>query len=1098
MQLRILGPVELRRDGQLVPVAPKQRVVLAALGLRANQVAPAEWLVTQLWGEQPPATATKTLHSLVLRLRRVLPAGMLMTRPPGYLLQVTPEQLDLLAFRQLAQDATVAAGCGEFGRAAESWRQALALWRGPALADVDSEWLRRDEVAGLEELRLAALEACIDAELRCGRHAGLVAELRRLVAAQPLRERLWAQLMVALYRAGRRADALATYRDARKLLVDELGVGPGRALQQLERQILVDDPVLDLPAVPASGSPAAAPTVVVPRQLPADVTSFTGRQPELAQLDRLVGSDQAAATTAVVVSAIAGTAGVGKTALAMHWAHRVADRFPDGQLYVDLRGYAPIPPLRPIQALAQFLHALGVAAEQVPVEVEEAAGLYRSLLADRRLLVVLDNAHNPDQVRPLLPASPGCLVLVTSRDRLAGLVAMQGARRLTLDVLTPADAHTLLARILGEQRVAVAPQATVALTQACALLPLALRIAAANLTNQPQRSIASYVAELGEATGSRPWRSSATSRPQYAPPFDLSYTLLDPEARRLFGLLGMVPGPDVTAEAAAALTDATVPQTALLLDRLAGAHLLGQHAPGRYVFHDLLRLYAAERACRDASEHDRSAATGRLYDWYLHAVDAAARLLYPEKLRLPLPPTETKRPSATFDDHARALTWLDAERPNLVAIVSHAAEHGPRPVAWLLADALRGYCWLRMHTVDWLAVAHAALTAAEADGDLRAQAAAQLSIADAHERQSQSHRAIDHYTRALILNRQTRWPEGQIAVLGNLGNAYWRSGRLQEAADHYTQALTIARQTGWLAGQAVRLGNLGIVYHDLGRLQQAADHYTQALALDRELGSRGAEAHDLENLGETYHALGQLDLALEQLTRALSLHREVGDRYGEAETLRILAEVHRDAGRHPHARELAQTALTLARETGHRRHEADALNALGTVHQRLAKPAQAIEYHQQALRLAREIETRYPEAVALIGLAAAHQHLGRHDQALACAHDAVDLTRQAGFRILEGRALANLASIYLDQAHLDQAADHIKHALDLHRDTGHRLGQARALLLLGHALGRSGDTRAAERRWQQALALFTEIGSPDATYVRTLLQTDSAPSGPQT
>jgi tetratricopeptide (TPR) repeat protein/transcriptional regulator with XRE-family HTH domain len=834
-------------------------------------------------------------------------------------------------------------------------------------------------------------------------------------------------------------------------------------------------------------------------QLPMDVAGFTGRADSLTRLDRLLTAGARTAAT-VVISAIGGTAGVGKTALAIHWAHQVRALFPDGQLYVNLRGYAPTPPMRPVEALAQLLRALGVGAEQVPVEVEEAAGLYRSLVTDRRVLIVLDNARDAEQVRPLLPAGPGCLVLVTSRDRLSGLVARDGARRLTLDVLSPTEAHELLARILGQEQVQAEPEATAELARVCGFLPLALRIAAANLLDQPGQPIAGYVTKL--RAGDRLAELAVNGDPQAAVgmAFEASYAALDRAAQRLFWLLGLVPGPDVTAGAAATLTGATPIQAERLLEQLAGAHLLEPRGGGRYGFHDLLRLYARRRAEEMDSEPARRTALGRLLGWYLHTADAAARLLYPEKLRLPLPSAFLQSPPPTvgFADDTQALVWLDAERANLVAAVQHAAEHGPQPAAWLLADALRGYFLLRMHMVDWLVVAHAGLAAAETQTDPLGQAAAQLSLADAHAHQSQYQRAVEHYSRALQLARQIGWLAGQACVLGNLSGVLWEQGRLQEAADHLAEVLALERQTDRVAGQAAALGNLGLVYGELGRLAEAANHHRQAIALFRKTGSRGAEADELANLGETYHLLGRLDDALDHLTHALAIRREVGDRDGEADALRALAEVHREAGHHAHALELAYSAVALASDTRHRRFEADALNSVASLHQRLGQHQQAIDHHQQALRLARETEARCPEVVALIGLAAAHQHLQQPDQALGCAQQARTLARQTGYRLLEGQALTTLAGIHFDQCQPDRAIRRAWEALAIQRDTGHRLGQAHTLLVLGRVLYQTEGADAALPHWQEALELFSDIGSPEADHVRSLLHRLADASPPST
>jgi DNA-binding SARP family transcriptional activator len=1094
MEFGVLGPLQVRSDGRPVPVgAPMQRALLAALLLHANQVVAAEQLIDYLWDQTPPPSARTTLQNYILRLRRLLPARperaareLLVTRAPGYLLQLRPGELDLDRFQRLVADARASTTQGHIERAASLLRDALALWRGPPLCDVASETLGRLHLPRLEDQRLGALEARIDADLGLGLHGELTGELYGLVEEQPLRERFRAQLMLALYRCGRQAEALEVYRSTWRLLHDELGIQPGPDLRRLEQAILCEDSSLDLPAIAAAGyQPAAA--ISPPHQLPPAITDFTGRRQHLDELDRLLGSE--ADTPAVVLSAIAGTAGVGKTALAVHWAHRIRDRFPDGQLYVNLRGYAPTQPMRSIDALAGFLHALGVPAEQVPVDLDEAAGLYRTLLADKRMLVVLDNARDPDQVRPLLPGGPGSLVVVTSRDRLGGLVAREGARRLTLDVLTPEEANQLLAQLLGETRVHAEPAAAAELARACAHLPLALRIAAANLADRPQRSIAGYVAELGQGDRLGALAVAGDEQAAVRVAFDLSYTALAPETRRLFRLLGLVPGPEVTPAAAAALIGALPQQAAQLLDRLASAHLIDQDAAGRFAFHDLLRLYAAERAHHEDTREERTAAIGRLLDWYLHTVDAAARILYPDKLRLPLPRAEAPQPETPFHDHRGALAWLDAERPNLLAAVRHAAEQGPRPLAWLLADSLRGYYWLRMHTVDWLAVAHAGLAAAQADRHRRAQAAAHLSIADVCWRQSRDQQAVEHYSQALALTRATRWPEGQAAALGNLGNVYWRSGKLEQATSQYLEALALNRQIGWLEGQVINLSNLAMVCWEQGRLQEAAAHAAESLALHRRVRSRSGEAIVLSNLGEICHALGRLDQALDHLYQGLALHRESGDRVGEADALRGLAATYCDTGRLAPALELAHTALVLAREVRERRFQADALNALATIQLRMGRQQAAIDHYQQALRLARETDNHYPEVEALNGLAAALRGLGDLDQAAAHARQALELARLAGFRLLEGQALTILAAIHLGQGDADQAADHAQQALALHRETGHRLGQARTLVILGHALRHTGRTEAALPCWQQALALFTDIGAPDADQVRDLLQT---------
>jgi tetratricopeptide (TPR) repeat protein len=828
------------------------------------------------------------------------------------------------------------------------------------------------------------------------------------------------------------------------------------------------------------------------RQLPMDVADFTGRCESLLELDGLLPVDDAAVPAAVMITAIAGTAGVGKTALAVHWAHRVAGRFPDGQLFVNLDGYALGPPLRPIQALTRLLHALGVAADAVPVEVEDAAALYRSLLADRRMLVVLDNARSADQIRLLLPGSSGSLVVVTSRDRLAGLVATHGAHQLTLHVLTETEANALLTRILGHDRVNAEPKATAELAEVCAYVPLALRIAAANLVNLagvPARPIAEYVTRLrgGDRLAELVVHGDRHTAVRAA--FDSSYTVLNSDAQRLFRLLGLVPGSDITPPAAAALADIPPDQARQLLERLAAAHLVEPRPPGRFGLHDLLRSYAHQRSLQVDSEPERQHAVTRLLDWYLHAADEADRLLYPERLRLPVPRTAASPPPG-FTGHADALTWLDAERANLVAAVEHAAETGPQPIAWLLADALHMWFWSNRHTVDWLTVASAGLAAANTAGDPKAQAAAQHGVGMVYHCLGDNFEAVQRHTKALLLAREAGWVEGEAATLTTFGIVRGELGQLHEAADCYAQSLTLNRRTGHKTGQATALNNLADIYRQLGRPAQAVGHLTQALILHREVSSDSGQATTLATLGEVYRDLGRFDDAHTCVTQALALVRELGKHYGEAADLSILATVHRDAGRLAPALKAANDALKLAREVVSPPVEAGALNVLGDIHLILDSDQDAVKHHQQALDLARGTHARYPEIEALLGLAAAHHRQRQHDCAINDTRQALNLACEAGYQILEGHAHVMLAAIHLARGHHDNAVKHARHALAIHQETGHRLGYARALIALGDIARAMEDSTAAAVRWQEALMVFTDIGHPDANDLRALLAGD--------
>jgi DNA-binding SARP family transcriptional activator len=622
MRFRMLGPLLVDDGASWSAIrATQQRLVAAVLLLEAGRAVPVERLVDELWGERPPPTADATVRGYVMRLRRLLgggPGSPLVTRGRGYELVVEDGDVDARVFSGLVASARHALANDRPETAAAELSQGLALWRGPALADVPASPAVTAEAERLEQLRLAALEDWLGVQLALGRHAEVVDEAQRLVAEHPLRERLWARLMLAQYRCGRRAQALDAYQRARRELVDELGLEPGPELRALQRAVLTGQAELLVPAHRGAAA-VAAQARVVPAQLPADAAAFSGRQAELAQLDSHWSGQGERRSPAVVV--IAGTAGVGKTALAVHWAHRVRDRFPDGQLYVDLRGWAAGAPLRPIDALAGFLPALGVPAAEVPDQVEQAAALYRSLLAGRRMLVVLDNTRSPGQVRPLLPASPGCAVVLTSRDQLRGLIARDGAVRLDLDVLAPREARRLLTRLLGAERVDAEPEAEAELVRLCGYLPLALRIAAANLSGRPRTTVAAYAAELAGGDRLRALEAGEDTDAAVRVAFDRSYAALPAAARRLFRLLGLVPGAGIGPPAAAALAATDAAAAAALLDRLASAHLAGERAPNRYVLHGLLRRYAADRASAEDSPAEREAALGRLLDHYLHGAD---------------------------------------------------------------------------------------------------------------------------------------------------------------------------------------------------------------------------------------------------------------------------------------------------------------------------------------------------------------------------------------------------------------------------------------------------------------------------------------------
>jgi DNA-binding SARP family transcriptional activator/tetratricopeptide (TPR) repeat protein len=1018
MRFGILGPPEMWLDERPISVGgPQQRALLTALLVDANRVVSAERLITYLWGEQPPVAARSLLQGCVAQLRRTCRVAdpdrqRLVTRAPGYVLEVAHGELDLDRFQALVASAAGAPPA----RAAEILGAALALWRGPALDGVEVEAARID-AAHLEEQRLAVVEQRLEADLRLGRYPALITELDAHVRAHPLRERFWAMLMLAQYGADRQADALATFQRLRQTLIDQLGVQPSPSLRSLQATILAGGDAL-APHRPAQDEGPK------PAQLPPAVSVFTGRDEHLSVLGKLVaGTDE---TT--VVGLISGTAGVGKTTLAVHWGHRVRDQFPDGQLYVNLQG------LRPIDALASFLQIFGTPTDQIPTDEEQATARYRSVVAGRRMLMVLDNADSADQVRPLLPGGSGCLVLVTSRDRLGGLVARDGAWPITLDPLAHGDAVTLLGRVLGPQRAAAEPEQVAELARLCGHLPLALRIAAANLACQPDRRIADEVIALSADDRLTALEVDGDRHNAVRAAFDRSYVALNRAERTLFRRFGLVPGPDISVEAVVAL-GGELPA----LDRLTRANLILAAGSDRYLMHDLLRLYAREQADGDDAD-----AAARLYDWYVASCDAAAQKLYPAKLRLPRP-----EPSTTFDSPAAAATWLDAERANLVAATLYAAENGPHEKACALADGLRGFLWLRMYTVDWQTVASAGLAAATAAGNLAGQAASHLSMADLVRCQGRYPEAIGHYTEAAALAERAGWSPGQAVALGNLGTAYFWLGDLPVAAEHYRRALQLARGQGRLSAQAVRLGNLGLVSWLRGRFAEAADYQTQALALNRALGERGNEGIDLANLGECQAALGNLDLARTHLRAALAIHQEVGDRGAEAESRAVLATVERDAGHLDEALRLARAAVDLTREAGEHQIAANALNVLASVHQRLGDVAKATAGYEEALRSARATETRHAELGALLGLAVASVAAGDPKRARRCAEQALDQARAGGYRVFEAHARAALAAAAVNAGDAGGARRHARYALGIYRASGYRLGVGEMESMLG-------------------------------------------------
>ncbi len=976
----LLGPLLVRSGSVVVPVRRgKQRAVLAALLLSDGKVVSLDELGEILWGPWPPPSARVTVQNYVMRLRKALAdtdGSRISTQSHGYLIRVDPGELDVTRFEALLDAAREAARDSSWDTAAAKSRAALLLWRGEPLADVDSEVLAAREVPRLAELRLQALEVRIDADLHLGRQAEVIAELRQLVTGHPLREHLHGLLMLALYRDGRQAEALAAYQDARRVLVEELGTEPGMELRELHQRMLAGDPALAVPGPATHAAGAAA-----PRELPAGVAHFTGRTSELAALSTLLGAagDQMPGT--VVISAIGGTAGVGKTALAVHWAHQAAGRFPDGQLYVNLRGYDPAQPVTAADALAGFLGSLGVAGQDIPAEEAGRAARYRSLLAGRRMLVVLDNAGSAEQVRPLLPGDPACAVVVTSRDALTGLVARDGARRLDLDLLPLEDAVGLLRALIGA-RVDADPAAAALLASRCCRLPLALRVAAELAAARPAVPLAELVGELADRQR-RLDLLDASGDPRCAvrAVFSWSYRHLDTAAARAFRLLGLHPGPDLDSYAAAALAGTTPAGAGQLLDQLAHAHLIQPARPGRYGMHDLLRAYARELAAQDGKQEQPAALT-RLFNYYLAAAGASMDALAPaERHRRPLiPPSATPLPPLRTPDAASA--WLDAERSVLVAVAACMATGGwPEHAIRLSAILFRYYRDIGGHYNDALAVHTHALHAAERSGDRAAQADALRNRGMVDYRLGRYQQAADQIRQALEICRDLGDRSGQACAHSNLGVVLWGWARYQPSAEHFRQALALHRELGDQFGQANALDSLGTVLGREGHYPQAAEHHRQALEICRELGNRRGEARALANLGAVLSWQGRCQEAVGHLESALAVFRQFGDRLGEADALKDLAAALRCQGRYDEAVSHHKQTLAMFRELGNRSGETEALNGLGEAFLASGQPGDALARHASALVLASQIGDAYEQARAHHGLARAHQAVGDPGQA---------------------------------------------------------------------------------------------------------------------
>ena len=1120
LEFRLLGPVEAwDDDGRRLDLGPRQqRFVLAVLLLEANRVVPVARLVELLWPDEPPPSARHAIQVRVSALRGLLGESVpVVGDSAGYRIQVDPEAVDVHRFRARVSAARAAADGGDDDGAVRLFRAALHLWTGQPLAGAVPEEVRDQLGHSLEEAHLVTVEDCLDAELRLGRHANVLDELTGLVRAHPTRERLVGQLMLALHRGGQTARALETARATRDHLADELGIDPGTALQDLELAILRDDPALAPPARPApveaadaaadrAPEPAArrSRALVVPAQLPPAVAGFTGRDAQLAHLDQLLATAQDPPEQSRLV-VLSGMGGLGKTTLALRWAHGVADRFPDGQLYLDLHGHAAAPAIRPVEALAHLLRGLGIQPDAVPTDLDGATAAYRTALAGRRVLVVLDNAGSADQVRPLLPGEPACLTLVTSRDLLTGLIAKDGARRLPLDSLDQDEAIELLETLLGPARAASEADAVAALADLCARLPLALRIAAGYLTDDSHRTVAAYVDELRSGDLLDALTIDGDDDAAIRATFDLSYQRLDDPERRLFRLLGLVPGPDFSADAAAALSATAPAETRRQLRRLTSTHLLTQHAPGRYRLHDLLRQYAEATAHADESTDARGEAFDRLMAWHYHSARAADLHLAPTMLRLPPPPLPPGLPDiAEITDDQAALDWFRREHANARAAISAAATNGPPRWAWLLAEIERHHLHIAGRRPEQHAVVEDAIVAAEKSGDSMALASAYLGYGNI-VKNTDIPQAVKELETAVRHAEATGDPARLGAALNDLGIAHLSAGALGEAQGFLVRALEAKARASHPRNDASTLTNLATVAYQAGDLRMAVTTFGRALAGYDQVRAPRKRALVLTMLAEVTYELGDPRRCLPLLDEADGLARAVGNRRTLLDSANLRIIVYLDLGRLPEARAQADSALRAAEDLNDLPFMAATLAACGLVDHRSGDHAAARRRYHEALAMYAHVGSRLHRIGVLIRLADLDRADGRHESARSRACEALALADACGARGGHANASTVLANLEREAGRTPDAVRHAERALAIHRRTGHHLGTARALVALATALradqgaGQSADQGAdqgaglgddveerAEAALREAHELFTYFGSPEARSVERL------------
>lgn len=1058
--------MEADNDGAVVRLVRRQhRVLLGVLALEAEREVTADRLVELLWGDRPPRSARAVLHSRMSELRAVLTWSVdgvprpLGTVRDGYVLELDRSRVDAHVFLGLAGGTPAGMPPAE---ARDRLRRALDLWRGPVLGGWSPGEPHAALCQELEAVRLTAVERRFDLELELGDMRAVADELLALSTANPGRERLAAQAMTALSASDRTAEAIGVYDRCRRWLADELGLDPGGELQQLNLKLLRGHAV---------GTPRAAPAGPPVSQLPTDVMHFVGRHHNMTEIEEVLGS---AAGGVPPLVAISGPPGVGKTALAVHLGKRLQHAYPDGQLFVNLRGYSPERPLSAEEVLHQFLRAHGVRPEQIPTGRDELSALFRSALAGRRVLVVLDNAGSAEQVRPLLPGSAGCAAIVTSRDRLLGLTALDGAREVTVGMLSSSEARRLLTAFIGADRVGAEPVAADELARLCGHLPLAVRIAAAQLTARPGRTIAAFVEHLETRTMLGELAIDGDDGVAVRSAIELSYQHLDAGTAAGFRLLGSAPGPDFDPYATAALTGLPLEDAHHLIERLVGRSLVEVHGRDRYHFHDLIRDFAQSKAIEKDDAATRAGALNRLFDYYQAVAVMADAVLYPDVARWAEPPPVDGTALPPVTAPPAALAWLDAELPNLAAAVGdRPSPTGHLPV-WLLADAMYGYLSRQRHTTLGLRIYGSALAAATAAGHSRARAEMHCGLANFSFQDARSEPARSHFGTALELFGRLGDAGGEARCHHGLGVTAAALGDYADAAGQFRRARELLLITG-AAHQVPGVEcNLGNMYGNAGDLPAALSWLTSARDGAERLGLRYVVARACTGAAFIHSLHGDLDLAGADLEQALKLWADLRNEGGQAEALRFLAAIRLDRGLPGEARDLAERSWRQAEVSGDpwmimgaRLVLGDALLALGHVDQAAD--------HFQDLRDGEPDGWRQYRNWATVGLASCRRAEGDLSAAEALAREAAADRRP----YIGALAALELARVGEAGGEWHTAAEQAERAARTGCEHGFRLVEARALALLGLARFRDGDRSTAQTIRGRALTVLADLGASE-------------------